>query len=180
MPNLVTLRPADGNEVVAAWKFAVSATDRPTALILTRQNLPVIAGTEALAPENLERGAYVLSKGYREDLDGILIATGSEVKLAIDAQAILAEQGFSVTVVSMPSLELFDVQDTTYQESVLPNDVRKRVSIEMGATFGWERFVGLDGAMIGIDKYGASAPGDIVIEKYGFTVENVVQTFKNL
>ena len=93
MPNLVTLRPADGNEVVAAWKFAVSATDRPTALILTRQNLPVIAGTEALAPENLERGAYVLSKGYREDLDGILIATGSEVKLAIDAQAILAEQG---------------------------------------------------------------------------------------
>lgn len=180
MPNLSVIRPADGNEVVAAWEQAITSTDHPTILVLTRQNLPVLPGTKENARKNVAKGAYVISPQAGEKPAGILIATGSEVALAIEAQKALQAEGQDVSVVSMPSFDLFAKQDKAYQESVLPNDVRKRVSIEMGATFGWERFVGLDGAMIGIDKYGASAPGDIVIEKYGFTVENVVQTFKNL
>ncbi|GFH42446.1 transketolase [Lactococcus hodotermopsidis] len=180
MPNLVTIRPADGNEVVAAWQVAISATNRPTALILTRQNLPVLENTQELAPENLRKGAYILSKASREDLDGILIATGSEVKLAISAQAILTAQGFSVTVVSMPSMALFDEQDLAYRESVLPKTMTKRLAIEAGSSFGWERYIGATGAVIAADNFGASAPAEQVFEAFGFTVENIVETFKAL
>lgn len=180
MPNLTVLRPADGNEVVAAWKIAVTSTDHPTMLVLSRQNLPVLPKTQELAQENVAKGAYVLSPQSGETPEGILIATGSEVALALEAQKALKADGKDVSVVSMPSFDLFEKQDAAYQESVLPRAVRKRVSIEMGASFGWERYVGLDGATVAIDKYGASAPGNTVIENYGFTVENVVAVYNTL
>lgn len=180
MPNLSLIRPADGNEVAAAWEIALKSTDHPTMLVLSRQNLPVLPNTKELARENVQKGAYVISPQEGNKPEGILIATGSEVSLAIKAQKELKTQGKDVSVVSMPSFDLFEKQSAAYKESVLPNDVRKRVSIEMGATFGWERYVGLDGASVGIDKYGASAPGEIVIEKYGFTKENVVAVYNSL
>lgn len=180
MPNLTVLRPADGNEVVAAWKIALTSTDHPTMLVLSRQNLPVLPKTQELAQENVAKGAYVLSPQSGETPEGILIATGSEVALALKAQEALKDEGKDVSVVSMPSFDLFEKQDSAYQESVLPRAVRKRVSIEMGASFGWERYVGLDGATVAIDKYGASAPGNTVIENYGFTVDNVVAVYNSL
>ncbi|MER2174126.1 MAG: transketolase [Carnobacterium sp.] len=180
MPNLSILRPADGNEVVAAWELAITSVDHPTMLVLSRQNLPVLPGTKEGARTNVAKGAYVISPQAGEKPEGILLASGSEVALAIEAQNALKESGKDVSVVSVPSFDLFDKQDAAYKESVLPKEVRKRVSIEMGATFGWERYVGLDGASVGIDKYGASAPGATVIENYGFTVENVVKTYNNL
>ncbi|WP_462259374.1 transketolase [Vagococcus teuberi] len=181
MPNVNLIRPADGNEVSAAWKLAATSTETPTVLALSRQNLPVLEGTKEKAYEGVARGAYVLSPSRCDTPDGILIATGSEVKLAMDAQAELYEkEGVDVSVVSMPSTTLFDAQDVAYKESVLPSSVSKRVSIEMGTTFGWGRYVGLSGKSIGIDKFGASAPGNRVIEEYGFTVENVVKTFNSL
>ncbi|MEG0268189.1 MAG: transketolase [Carnobacterium sp.] len=180
MSNLTVLRPADGNEVVAAWKIAMTSTDHPTMLVLSRQNLPVLPKTSELAEENVVKGAYVLSPQDGEIPEGILIATGSEVALAMEAQKNLKAAGKDVSVVSMPSFDLFEKQDAAYKESVLPNAVRKRVSIEMGSSFGWERYVGLDGAMIAIDKYGASAPGDRVIKEYGFTVDNIVEKFTKL
>lgn len=133
-----------------------------------------------LAKENVVKGAYVLSPQDGETPEGILIATGSEVALAMEAQKSLKAAGKDVSVVSMPSFDLFEKQDAAYKESVLPNAVRKRVSIEMGSSFGWERYVGLDGAMIAIDKYGASAPGDRVIKEYGFTVENIVSIYQSM
>lgn len=180
MPGLTTLRPADGNEVRAAWKLAVESTDRPTVLALTRQGLPVLEGTKELAEEGVKRGAYVISKQEGATPAGILIATGSEVHLAVEAQKELRKQGKDVAVVSMPSMDLFEQQDASYKESVLPKAVTKRVSVEMGATFGWERYVGLEGKTIGIDRFGASAPGGKVVEEYGFTVDNVVRTFNEL
>lgn len=180
MPNLTVLRPADGNEVAAAWEIAMKSTDHPTMLVLSRQDLPVLPKTKELARENIQKGAYVLSPQDGEKPEGILIATGSEVALALEAQKELKTQGKDVSVVSMPSMDLFEKQSVEYKESVLPREIRKRVSIEMGATFGWERYVGLDGATIGIDKYGASAPGATVIKNYGFTTQNVVETFNNL
>ncbi|WP_373471120.1 transketolase [Carnobacterium alterfunditum] len=180
MPNLSIIRPADGNEVVAAWELAVTSNDHPTMLVLSRQNLPVLPGTKTGARTNVAKGAYVISAQTGEKPEGILLSSGSEVALAIEAQKALKESGQDVSVVSVPSFDLFEKQDLAYKESVLPKEIRKRVSIEMGATFGWERYVGLDGATIGIDKYGASAPGATVIKNYGFTVENVVETFNNL
>lgn len=180
MPNLTVLRPADGNEVAAAWEIAMTSTDHPTMLVLSRQDLPVLPKTKELARENIQKGAYVLSPQDGEKPEGILIATGSEVALALEAQKELKAQGKDVSVVSMPSMDLFEKQSAEYKESVLPREIRKRVSIEMGSTFGWERYVGLDGATIGIDKYGASAPGATVIKNYGFTTQNVVETFNNL
>lgn len=180
MPNLTVLRPADGNEVTAAWEIAVKSTDHPTMLVLSRQNLPVLPKTKELARETVQKGAYVLSPQDGAQPEGILLATGSEVALALEAQKELKAQGKDVSVVSMPSFDLFEKQDAAYKESVLPKEVRKRVSIEMGATFGWERYVGLDGATVGIDKYGASAPGETVIKNYGFTTENIVEVFNNL
>lgn len=180
MPNLSVIRPADGNEVVAAWEQAITSTDHPTVLVLTRQNLPVLPGTKENARKNVAKGGYVISPQDGDQPTGILIATGSEVALAIEVQKELKKQGKDVSVVSLPSFDLFEKQDAAYKESVLPKAVRKRMSIEMGATFGWERYVGLDGVMLGIDKYGASAPGNTVIEQYGFTVENVVNTFNQL
>ena len=158
----------------------MKSTDHPTMLVLSRQNLPVLPKTAELASTHVSKGAYVLSPQDGEVPEGILIATGSEVALAMESQKALKAAGKDVSVVSMPSFDLFEKQDAAYKESVLPNAVRKRVSIEMGSSFGWERYVGLDGTMIAVDKYGASAPGDKVIKEYGFTVDNVVEKYNAL
>lgn len=176
MPNVTVLRPGDANEVVAAWKVALTSTDRPTLLVLTRQNLPVLENTKELAQEYVQKGAYVLSPA-KDEAEGILLATGSEVHLAVAAQKELLEKGHDVSVVSMPSLELFELQSDEYKESVLPRKIRRRLAIEMGASFGWERYVGFDGGVLAIDRFGASGPGDEVVESLGFTVDNVVKQY---
>ncbi|WP_442773628.1 transketolase [Lactococcus hircilactis] len=176
MPNLDVIRPADGNEVNAAWRRAASSTNRPTALILTRQNLPVLEGSEALAQEGVNHGAYILSK-EEGTLEGILIASGSEVALALEAKKTL---GQGIRVVSMPSMNIFDEQSEHYKEEVLPKTVRKRLAIEAGTSFGWAKYVGIDGATITVDRWGASAPANIVLPAYGFTAEHVIEVFKNL
>ncbi|ESU75658.1 Transketolase [Enterococcus faecalis CBRD01] len=180
IPNVHVIRPADGNETVAAWKIAMTSTETPTILVLSRQNLPVLEGTLEHASDSVQKGAYVLSPQKGEQPSGILIATGSEVNLAVEAQAKLAEEGIDVSVVSMPSFDLFEKQSAEYKESVLPKAVTKRVAIEAAASFGWERYVGTEGKTITIDHFGASAPGDLVLEKFGFTPENVVNTYKSL
>ncbi|CAM3306431.1 transketolase [Vagococcus fessus] len=180
MPNLTTLRPADGNEVRAAWKLAASSTDRPTVLALTRQNLPVLENSKELAEAGVTKGAYVISAQKGDQPEGILIATGSEVALAVEAQKELAAQGKDVSVVSMPSMDLFEMQDAAYRESVLPKAITKRVAVEMGSSFGWERYVGFEGKTVTVDKFGASAPASRVLPEYGFTTENVVATFNSL
>lgn len=180
IPNVHVIRPADGNETVAAWKIAMTSTETPTILVLSRQNLPVLEGTLEHASDSVQKGAYVLSPQKGEQPAGILIATGSEVNLAVEAQAKLAEEGIDVSVVSMPSFDLFEKQSAEYKESVLPKAVTKRVAIEAAASFGWERYVGTEGKIITIDHFGASAPGGLVLEKFGFTPENVVNTYKSL
>lgn len=180
MHNLTVLRPADGNEVAAAWEVAVTSTDRPTMLVLTRQNLPVLPGTQESARQNVKKGAYVLSASDNETPDGILIATGSEVTLAVEAQKALKAQGHDVSVVSMPSFDLFELQSDEYKESVLPSAVKNRVAIEMGSSFGWHKYAGSEGKVLAIDKFGASGNGEAVVEAYGFTPENVVNTYLSL
>lgn len=178
MPGLTVIRPADGNETSAAWNIAVSSKNRPTVLVLSRQNLQVLPNSGELAMDGVKRGAYVISHANKELADGILIATGSEVNLAVAAQAKLQEEGIDVAVVSMPSWDLFEQQDEQYKESVLPKAVKKRLSIEMGASLGWHKYVGDEGGVIAIDTFGASAPGEKVIAEYGFTEENVVREMK--
>lgn len=180
IPNVHVIRPADGNETVAAWKIAMTSTETPTILVLSRQNLPVLEGTLEHASDSVQKGAYVLSPQKGKQPAGILIATGSEVNLAVEAQAKLAEEGIDVSVVSMPSFDLFEKQSAEYKKSVLPKAVTKRVAIEAAASFGWERYVGTEGKTITIDHFGASAPGGLVLEKFGFTPENVVNTYKSL
>ncbi len=180
MPGVQVIRPADGNETVAAWKIAMTTKDAPTVLVLSRQNLPVIEGTKEHADTLVQKGAYVISKQKGEKPEGILIATGSEVNLAIEAQKALAEQGKDVSVVSMPSFDLFEKQTADYKESVLPKDITKRVAIEAASPFGWERYVGTAGTTVTIDHFGASAPGDLVLKEFGFTVDNVVSKYTNL
>ncbi|MGV6971054.1 transketolase [Bacillus halotolerans] len=180
MPNLSLIRPADGNETAAAWKLAVQSTNHPTALVLTRQNLPTIDQTAEEALAGVEKGAYVVSKSKNETPDALLIATGSEVGLAIEAQAELAKENIDVSVVSMPSVDRFEKQSDEYKNSVLPSDVRKRLAIEMGSSFGWGKYTGLEGDVLGIDKFGASAPGETIINEYGFSVANVVDRVKAL
>ncbi|WP_067728919.1 transketolase [Oceanobacillus damuensis] len=174
IPGLSLIRPADGNETQAAWRLAVESTDQPTALVLTRQNLPTLEGTKENAYEGVKKGAYVISKSEKETPDAILLATGSEVQLAVKSQKSLKEKGIDVSVVSMPSWDRFEQQDEAYKNEVIPPNVKARVGIEMATSFGWARYVGDQGAVIGIDRFGASANGEKVIEEYGFTVENVV------
>ncbi|WP_339177843.1 transketolase [Oceanobacillus sp. FSL W7-1293] len=175
MPHLSLIRPADANEVQAAWRLALESTDQPTALVLTRQNLPTLANTAELAYEGVKKGAYVVSKSEKETPDALLLATGSEVQLAVAAQEALKEKGVDVQVVSMPSWDRFEAQDEAYKNEVLPKEVTARVGIEMAASFGWDRYVGFEGKTLTIDRFGASANGDLLIEKFGFTVDNVVQ-----
>lgn len=180
IPNVQVIRPADGNETRAAWKVALESTDTPTILVLSRQNLPVLPSTKEIADEMVKKGAYVLSPAKKDEPDGIFISTGSEVDLAIKAQKELSKSGKDVSVVSMPSFDLFEQQSEEYKESVLPKQVKKRVAIEAAASFGWERYVGLEGKTITIDHFGASAPGNKILEEFGFTVENVIRTFNQL
>lgn len=180
IPNVHVLRPADGNETVAAWKVALTSKDTPTILVLSRQNLPVLEGTSEKASEFVQKGAYVLSPQQGATPDGILLATGSEVKLAMEAQAQLAKEQIDVSVVSMPSFDLFEKQSSEYKESVLPKAVTKRLAIEAATSFGWDRYVGTAGKTITINHFGASAPGDLILKNFGFTTENVVATFKEL
>lgn len=177
MPGLNVIRPADAHEMISAWKFIGAKTDAPTMLVASRQKLPVLKETED-AP--VEKGGYILADSDKDTPDGILIASGSEVALALNAKKELAKQGVDVRVVSMPSTDLFNQQSADYREKVLPKAVTKRMAIEMAASQTWYQYTGLDGAVFGIDKFGASAPGPQVIEKYGFTVDNVVKSFKDL
>ena len=176
MPNFHVYRPADATETAAAWYSAVSSKKTPTALVLTRQNLPQLAGSskEAL------KGAYILGDSAKEVPDAIIIATGSEVELAVGAKAELAKEGVDVRVVSMPSMDVFEEQPEDYKEKVLPKAVRKRVAVEALGDFGWGRYVGLDGTTVTMKGFGASAPAGQLFKKFGFTVENVVAAVKSL
>jgi len=179
MPNVTILRPADGNETSAAWAVAMKNQDGPTLLILGRQTLPTLEGTKEKAREGVSRGAYVLSEAAG-DPDGLLIATGSEVHLAIKAQKVLEKENIYVSVISMPSWELFEKQSETYKERVLPRKITRRLVLEMGSKLGWREYAGAFGKIMSIDEFGCSGPGDQVIEKFGFTVDNVVKQFKEM
>lgn len=180
IPDVQVLRPADGNETSAAWATALQTTDKPTLLVLSRQNLATLPVDQATVFAGVDKGGYVVAPATKAVPDGILIATGSEVNLALAAQSELRDQGQDVSVVSLPSWERFAQQDPAYQEAVLPAAVTKRVTIEAAATFGWAKFAGSHGASIGIDHFGASAPGDLVLDQLGMNVANVVDTFMNL
>jgi transketolase len=175
-PNFTVYRPADATECLAAWYYAVTSTRTPTALVLTRQNLPQLKGSskEAL------KGAYIISDSRKETPDAIIIATGSEVQLGLGAQEELLKQGIDVRVVSMPSMDVFEKQPEEYKEKILPKNVRARVVVEAMSPFGWERYVGLDGAVVAMEGFGASAPAKILFEKFGFTVDNVVKAVKKV
>jgi transketolase len=174
IPNLTVLRPADANETAQAWKVALEKTDGPVALLLTRQNVPVYDRSHMGDASGLAKGAYVLLDTERVYPDVILIATGSEVEFAVQAHARLSEQGIGARVVSMPSWELFARQPEEYQHAVLPPTVKARVAIEAGIAMGWERWVGPHGTVIGLDRFGASAPYKVIYEQLGFTTERVV------
>ncbi len=178
IPGLTVIRPSDANETASAWAYALQQTDGPVVLVLSRQNLPVFNETKANI-ENLSKGAYVLTQ-TNENPDVILIATGSEVSLATSAKAKLEEDQVSVRIVAMPSWELFDRQSNEYKEYVLPSSITKRVSLEMGVSLGWERYVGQEGKVLSIETFGASGTGAEVMNLFGFTTENVVQITKNV
>ncbi len=175
-PNVNVFRPADATETAAGWYLAATSTKTPTALALTRQNLPQLAGSskEAL------KGGYVISDAQKQDMDGILIASGSEVSLAIEAQEELRKEGIDVRVVSMPCMDLFAQQDAAYQEKVLPKNVRARVAVEAAGDFGWGKYVGLDGATVTMPGFGASAPAGTLFKKFGFTKEHVAEVMKQV
>ncbi|MCG7332971.1 transketolase [Salinicoccus roseus] len=173
IPNLNTIRPADGNEVRAAWKVAMEAEDAPTALVLTRQNVEAIDVPYETVEAGVRKGGYIaVDKGD----DAILFASGSEVPLAVKAAEQLDKQGVRVKVASIPNMQQFLQQDSAYIDSVLNTHIENRTAIEMAASLGWHRFIGMNGKLHTIDTYGASAPGDVVVEKYGFTVERILQT----
>ncbi|QHW33244.1 transketolase [Paenibacillus rhizovicinus] len=180
IPQLTVIRPADANETSSAWAYALSNADQPVALVLTRQNLPVLEGTNENSREGIVKGAYVVADAANGKPQAQLIATGSEVQLAVAAQKALAAEGIDVRVISMPSFDLFERQSKAYKDSVILPEVKARLAIEMASPFGWERYVGDQGAVLGINTFGASAKGDRVIAEYGFTVENVVSKVKAL
>jgi len=170
IPNFTVFRPADSKETAAGWYAALTRLHSPTALVLSRQNLPLYeeTGVDAL------KGAYILVDSEKEVPDILLMASGSEVELIYEAQKVLKEKGVDARVISMPSWEIFEEQDQEYKEKVLPRNVRARLAVEAGSSHGWYKYVGLDGDIISIDTFGASAPGDVLFKKFGFTVENVV------
>ena len=174
IPNTITLRPADGNETRLAWKIALESKDKPVIIALTRQNVANLRDTEDL--KGIEKGAYIISDSENPDL--VIIATGSEVELALEAKKILEKDGKGIRVVSMPSMELFRDQDDSYKQEVLGKDI-PRVSLEMGSTFGWGQWTGLDGLAIGIDRFGISGKGGEVTAELGFTPEAVAEKIKN-
>lgn len=178
IPNLCVIRPADALETAMAWQTACLNQHKPTALLLSRQKLPVLHKYAAVIHDNAGKGAYVLDAGQGE-AQAVIIATGSEVHLALEAQAKLAEEGICVSVVSMPSWDMFEMQSEEYKKSVLPEGLPK-VAVEAGVTLGWSRYTGSEDNVIGINKFGASAPGGTVMKEYGFTAENVAAKVKSL
>jgi len=184
IPNLWFVRPGDANEAAAAWALAVERTNGPTALALTRQKLPTFAATAALARDGVRRGGYVLRAASSEAAGGmpalVLIATGSELQLAMGAADALEADGIPTRVVSLPCWEAFEAQDPAYRETVLPAAVRKRVSVEIGVSLGWERWTGDEGAIVALDHFGASAPGATILEQFGFTIERVTEVGKGV
>ena len=176
MPNFNVFRPADATETIAAWYSAVTSKETPTALVLTRQNLPQLAGSskEAL------KGGYIVADSSKETPDAIIIASGSEVSLSIEAKEALAKEGIDVRVVSMPCMDIFEKQPLEYKEKVLPKAVRARVAVEALSEFGWGKYVGLDGKTVCLDRFGASAPADVLFKEFGFTVDNVVKAVKEV
>jgi transketolase len=180
MPNLWFMRPGDANETAAAWALAIERRDGPVALALTRQKLPTLAGTAEGARAGVARGGYVLREAKGKKPEVILIGTGSELQLAFAAAEALEAEGTPARVVSLPCWELFDAQDQEYRDEILPPAVKKRVAIEIGATFGWERWVGNEGAIIGLDHFGASAPAGTIFEKFGFTDERVTEVARRV
>jgi len=178
VPHMTLIRPADANETAAAWKYAIEHRHGPTALALTRQKLPVYDRTKFGSAEGVANGAYILSESPTGNVDVILIGTGSEVSVVVDAQAKLAEEGIGARVVSMPSTQIFDKQSLEYQEDILPPNVTARVAVEAGISMGWQKYVGDRGQVVSLDHYGASAPYQILMEKFGFTAENVAACAK--
>ncbi|NRZ28972.1 transketolase [Clostridium beijerinckii] len=176
MPNMTVFRPADSKETAAAWYYAVTNGTTPTSLVLTRQKLPLYDG----CPKRALKGGYILKDSKKETPDVLLMASGSEVELIYKAAAELEAKGIDARVISMPSFELFDAQDESYKESVMPNKVRARVAVEALTSFGWHKYVGLDGDVISLDTFGASGKAEILFEKFGFTVENVVEKAINV
>ncbi|HCZ8060387.1 TPA: transketolase [Staphylococcus aureus] len=179
IPNMNVIRPADGNETRIAWEVALESESTPTSLVLTRQNLPVLDVPEDVVEEGVRKGAYTVY-GSEETAEFLLLASGSEVSLAVEAAKDLEKQGKSVRVVSMPNWNAFEQQSEEYKESVIPSSVTKRVAIEMASPLGWHKYVGTAGKVIAIDGFGASAPGDLVVEKYGFTKENILNQVMSL
>jgi transketolase len=178
IPNLVVIRPSDASETAEAWKVAIQRKDGPTALILTRQKFSVIDRTKYPQANLLEKGAYILSDSKKIDI--ILIASGSEVFLAINASQKLVESGIGVRVVAMPSWELFEKQPEEYKKTVLPPEIKSRLAIEALTSFGWHKYVGLDGDVLSIERFGSSGPYKVLFEKFGFTVDNVIAKANNL
>jgi transketolase len=176
IPNMTVYRPADSKETAAAWDYALTKADGPTCLVLTRQDLPLYkeTGLEAL------KGGYILKDSKKKTPDVILMSTGSEVELIYKASEVLEEKGIEARVVSMPSLELFEKQSEEYKEKVLPKNIRNRIAVEAGSSFGWHKYVGLDGEIIAIDHFGASAPAKILFEEFGLTVKNVVEKINSI
>src|SRR5699024_9012064 len=174
MPNMTIIRPADANETVEAWKAALQHLSGPSMLVLTRQNLPVLDRNELAPAEGVKKGAYVISPEKGETPAAILMGTGSEVHLLLEAQKQLNEQNVDVRVVSMPSWEFFEVQSEEYRKEVLPPAVKNRLAVEAGASLGWYKWIGTDGDLITIDRFGASAPYQKNTEEFGFTVENII------
>jgi transketolase len=176
MPNCNVIRPADATETAAAWYAAVTSKNTPTALVLTRQNLPQLKNSS----KDALKGGYVLEDSAKAVPDAIIIATGSEVELAVNARAELLKEDIDVRVVSMPCMDIFEAQSAEYKESVLPKSVRARVGVEALSGFGWERYIGLDGKMVCMTGFGASAPAKVLFKKFGFTTEKVVAAVKEV
>jgi transketolase len=179
MPNVTVLRPADPTETAAAWLAALKNKTGPTAILLTRQNLPVLDRAKYPPASNLEKGAYTLMQSGQGTPNMILRASGSEVSLAMEAAAVLAKE-YNVRVVSMPSWELFEKQHPSYKNEVLPPDCKLRLAVEAGTSMGWQKYTGPRGATVTLDRFGASAPYKVLAEKFGFTVQNVVSTAKQM
>lgn len=180
MPGLVVIRPSDANETVVAWQVALERRTGPTALVLTRQNLPVLERERLGSAEGLRKGGYVLKEPPGGELQVILLATGSEVHIALQAAEILAERGVGCRVVALPSWELFEAQDPAYREEVLPSAIKARVTVEAGSTLGWERYAGQEGVKVGLDRFGASAPGSVLYREFGLTAERVAEAALSL
>jgi transketolase len=178
MPHMRLIRPADANETAVAWKLAIESTKHPTALALSRQAVPTFDRTKYASAEGVRQGAYIFSEALSSESGGapdvILIGTGSELQLAVEAQEKLASEGVKARVVSMPCWDLFEEQSAEYKESVLPSAVRARVAVEAGIPIGWERYVGLEGRIVGQTQFGASAPAKDLFKHFGFNAENVV------